>query len=61
MVALTAVVYTVAQQRADVALVRRALTEALAGPDRRAAAEAYERLVRRWARSEDDTQEVPTP
>lgn len=55
------VVYTIAQQRRDVALVRRALTEALAGPDRRAAADAYERLLRKWARTEDDTQEVPTP
>lgn len=53
--------YTVAAVRLDIASVRYALTNAPAGPDRRRAVEAFERLVRRFARSEDDTQEVPQP
>lgn len=53
------VVYTTAQQRLDIASVRYALSQTPAGPDRRRGAEAFERLLRRWARSEDDTAEVP--
>lgn len=53
--------YTTAEVRIDIASVRFALTQAPAGPDRRRAQEAFERLVRRFARSEDDTQENPTP
>lgn len=53
--------YTVDHVRLDIATVRHALTQSPAGPDRARAAEAFERLVRRFARSEDDTQEIPTP
>mgnify|MGYP006921312149 CR=1 FL=1 len=55
------VVYTAAQQRLDIASVRHALHDAPAGPDLRRAQQAFERLLRRWAKSEDDTQEIPTP
>jgi len=53
--------YTIEQVRLDIASVRYALTQAPAGPDRVRAVQAFERLVRRFARSEDDTQEIPTP
>lgn len=56
---MTGVVYTSEQQRLDIATVRHALVEPLCGPDRRRAAEAFERLLRRFARSEDDTVELP--
>lgn len=43
--------------RDDIAAVRKAISGAPAGPDRVRGAQAFERLVRRWARSEDDTRE----
>lgn len=45
------------RERADVTVVRVALT---LSTDRDACA-AFERLVRRWSRSEDDTKETPVP
>jgi hypothetical protein len=44
-----------------IAAVRTALTGAVAGPDRVAGQRAFELLVAKWARSEDDTREMPLP
>ena len=44
--------------RHDIAAVRLALTGVRPGPDRVAGAVAFERLVCKWARSEDDTRET---
>lgn len=51
--------YTTEEVRLDIASVRFALTQVPAGPDLRRGQQAFERLVQKFARSEDDTQEIP--